>query len=254
MHWLKCDKRRTSTVSKYVKEQPINREQINQINARLSWIKILAIAAMVWDHAAYGWIIHHDMHTLVYEAWRAPGRLSMPIFAFLIGWNYAHNTRNPMQYIKRLALFAVGCEPLFYYYFGYHGNAFVPLALGAYGCYAASQKGHARNAAYAGCLALTAAAALYCRAPDIAAQTAITVLAYQYASTNRVTYLLAAVILCPFLNAVCTIYLLMQVITCATIAWALWGNATPQIRLPRPLAYWFYPLHIVLLTYFMGPA
>lgn len=232
----------------------MERQRINEINNRLSWLKILAILAMVWDHAAYGWIIHHDLHTLYYTAWRAPGRISIPIFAFLIGWNYAHNTRHPQQYLRRLCYFAIGCEPLFYYYFGYHGNAFIPLALGAYGCHAASCTGHPRNAGYVGCLALTIAAAIYCRAPDIAAQTAITILAYHFARTSKTRYLLAAIALTPFLNAVCIVYLLMAVITCTLIAWALWGKPQRPLRLPKPLAYWFYPIHIVLLTYFIGPA
>lgn len=64
-----------------------------------SALKIIACITMVIDHV--GFLFFPDQ-----EIWRIIGRLSFPLFAFLIAEGY-HHTKDVRMYVKRLFLFAL---------------------------------------------------------------------------------------------------------------------------------------------------
>ena len=66
-------------------------------------LKLIAIAAMVFDHCMVVFI-PHDL--AIYEVLRMPGRLTAPIMCFLIAEGYYH-TSNLWRYMKRLFVMAV---------------------------------------------------------------------------------------------------------------------------------------------------
>ncbi len=250
-----------------------------QTNANLNALKLLAIAAMIWDHAAAGWTTYVNPHIHDYILLRSPGRICMPIFSFLVAWNLLHNTRNPEKYAIRLALWAIICEPIYINYFQYPGNAFLPLALGAAITNQLNAMTEATNATgtptdtpetrsrrqqdpqaaanakgtpTAGLIMLTCATiliALLFQAPDIAAQTATIPAAY-FAMKNRSTILAAAATsLLPFFNGFCWQYSAMYCTALALIALCFHpAIKMPHRKLPKWAAYAFYPGHLIVLT------
>lgn len=66
-------------------------------------LKIIAMTAMVSDHASIIFIGHQA------TIWRTIGRIAFPIFAFLIVQGAIH-TKNRLKYLLRLAVFAVISE------------------------------------------------------------------------------------------------------------------------------------------------
>lgn len=66
-------------------------------------LKLIAIAAMLCDHIAWGFL---PSTSLIYQLMRAIGRLTAPIMSFFIAEGYYH-TRNIKRYALRLFAFAV---------------------------------------------------------------------------------------------------------------------------------------------------
>ena len=83
-------------------------------------LKLIAIAAMVFDHCMVVFI-PHDL--AIYEVLRMPGRLTAPIMCFLIAEGYYH-TSNLWRYMKRLFVMAVISHVPFALCFGYNVWAF----------------------------------------------------------------------------------------------------------------------------------
>ncbi len=79
-------------------------------------LKILALSTMVIDHV--GAVLFPEYLWL-----RCIGRLSFPIFAFLLAEGYRH-TRDVNAYLRRLLLFAVISEPCFD--LAFYGRLFYP--------------------------------------------------------------------------------------------------------------------------------
>lgn len=71
-------------------------------------LKIIAVVTMVVDHVGY-------MFFPQYSVFRYIGRLSMPIFCFLLAEGFTH-TRSVKKYALRLALFAVISEVPYDYF------------------------------------------------------------------------------------------------------------------------------------------
>lgn len=85
------------------------------------------MVAMVFDHVAV--LLMRD-GGLTDVIWRMPGRISIPMFAFLVAWGYERYTRDRVKYALRLWVFALVSEPIYFMFFGHFGNAILPLALG----------------------------------------------------------------------------------------------------------------------------
>lgn len=91
-------------------------------------LKIIAIISMVVDHVGYV-LLDND------PICRAFGRIAFPIFCFLIVEGFFH-TRNHMDYLLRLCIFAILSEvPFDLTFFGqvvnlHHQNVFITLAIG----------------------------------------------------------------------------------------------------------------------------
>ena len=83
-------------------------------------LKLIAIAAMVFDHCMVVFI-PHDL--AIYEVLRMPGRPTAPIMCFLIAEGYYH-TSNLWRYMKRLFVMAVISHVPFALCFGYNVWAF----------------------------------------------------------------------------------------------------------------------------------
>ena len=74
------------------------------------WIKIIAMVTMLIDHVAAvgafpGW-----------EIWRMIGRVSFPLYAFMLAQGFLH-TRSRWKYLLRLLAFAVITQPVYTYCF-----------------------------------------------------------------------------------------------------------------------------------------
>ncbi len=74
------------------------------------WIKIIAMVTMLIDHTAAvgafpGW-----------EIWRMIGRVSFPLYAFMLAQGFLH-TRSRWKYLLRLLAFAVITQPIYTYCF-----------------------------------------------------------------------------------------------------------------------------------------
>lgn len=71
-----------------------------------TWLKLIAAFTMLLDHIGYAFI--HKPYG-AYVTLRAVGRLSFPIYCFLITEGVVH-TKNPWKYLLRLAILAVVSE------------------------------------------------------------------------------------------------------------------------------------------------
>ena len=74
-----------------------------------SALKLVAMAAMVIDHVALIFFCNNPEHTTIYELMRTIGRISYPVFAFLVVEGYLH-THDFGRYAKRLLYFAIVSE------------------------------------------------------------------------------------------------------------------------------------------------
>lgn len=88
------------------------------------------MAAMLLDHVAAA-SLQLWPSTALEHFLRMPGRISIPIFAFLVAYGYEKFSSNRVHYALRLWLFAALSEPAYIALFGKSGNALIPLALGA---------------------------------------------------------------------------------------------------------------------------
>ena len=92
-------------------------------------IKILGAVTMVIDHIGY--ILFPGV-----EIFRIIGRLSFPLFAFMISEG-ARYTKNRLRYLLTMAAFGVVCQlPVILLLQEYHFNVFVTFTLSILGIYA----------------------------------------------------------------------------------------------------------------------
>lgn len=74
-----------------------------------SALKLVAMAAMVIDHVALIFFCNNPEHSTTYELMRTIGRISYPVFAFLVVEGYLH-THDFGRSAKRLLYFAIVSE------------------------------------------------------------------------------------------------------------------------------------------------
>lgn len=101
---------------------------LNKIESyNLELLKWIAIIGMFIDHFYKLTIPHYSYSPLLFEI----GRISFPLFAFILVYNYLYNTSSKIKYLKRLLLFSFISQPIFSFVFQtYTLNIFVVLFLG----------------------------------------------------------------------------------------------------------------------------
>ena len=96
------------------------------------WLKIIALVTMIIDHIG---IIFVSPFSSAYLIFRIIGRISLPIYAFLIIEGITHS-KNPLQYLIRLILFGFTFDIICYLFEGYFiGNTFITFGLSGLSCY-----------------------------------------------------------------------------------------------------------------------
>lgn len=78
--------------------------KINRISLSSNALKIIAIITMIIDHIGY--YFEPYMNNVIYIVLRAVGRISMPLFAFLLVQGFFH-TKDLKKYIIRIFSFAI---------------------------------------------------------------------------------------------------------------------------------------------------
>lgn len=106
----------------------------NLTSQQINILKYIAILAMFLDH------IFKIISTQALPLFMI-GRISFIIFAFILAYNYIHNTSNKLGYIKRLFIFGIISQPFYIFAFNtLNLNIFITLALGLYVIYLSEQK------------------------------------------------------------------------------------------------------------------
>lgn len=77
-------------------------------NYNLELLKWIAILGMFIDHFSK-LIIPYSYSPLLFEL----GRISFPLFAFILVYNYLYNTSSKINYLKRLFIFSLISQPFF---------------------------------------------------------------------------------------------------------------------------------------------
>lgn len=84
-------------------------------SSQQEFLKYIAIFIMVLDHVAN---VYSEYYYFKYI-----GRVVYPIFAFIMIYNYINNTSNKENYIKRVLIWALISQPIYYYaFYDYFGQ------------------------------------------------------------------------------------------------------------------------------------
>lgn len=98
-------------------------------SSNIEFLKWIAIITMLIDHSMK-LIMHEKNSFILYEL----GRISFPLFAFLIAYNYINNSKNTDKYLKRLWVFAFISQPFYvvaFHIYRFELNIFFSLLFGA---------------------------------------------------------------------------------------------------------------------------
>ena len=219
------------------------------ISANLTWLKLLALAAMLFDHMVVGYLQTHG-ESVTNSFLRLPGRLSIPIFSFLIAYSYAHYTSNKNRQLVRLWLFAAISEPIYRAYFGEFGNALIALALGV--TFLLMQEkmcGLYRRLSLLAFFCVAALAfALVTKSILMLTIPALVWLFYLYGKNKNAVWLIPIVAMGTLSNHIGWGELAMLSITLGLIL--LLSNIDvklPPVHLNKWVGYVFYPLHLLVL-------
>lgn len=91
-------------------------------------LKWIAIITMVIDHL--GIYIYRDLEVL-----REIGRVAFPLFGYILIHNYLFFTTNKLRYIKRLFIFSLISQPIFWFFLEHSLNIFFLLSLSLFTIY-----------------------------------------------------------------------------------------------------------------------
>ena len=78
--------------------------KLNKISLTSNGLKIIAIVTMLIDHIGY--YFENNMNNTIYIILRIIGRISMPLFAYLLVQGFFY-TQNLKKYILRIFVFAI---------------------------------------------------------------------------------------------------------------------------------------------------
>jgi hypothetical protein len=210
-----------------------------------STLKITAIITMVIDHVG----------TLFFPeqmAWRIIGRLSFPLFAFLIAEGYK-KTSNAEKYFFRLLIFAVISQLPFVMVMravgvlGFPLNIFLTLSVGLLALLACKRL----PAVYSLPFIIFLCAVAEFLNMDYGAYGILTIMASYVFLSGRRIFGAALLLLLPAIEPI--VYYLVggffyiQFFALMSVPFIFLYNGALGLKLPRRLFYWFYPAHLALL-------
>lgn len=97
--------------------------------SQIEILKIIALILMFFDH--YSSIILNDN----FHIFKIIGRIVFPLFSIILVYNYIYNTKNKFNYIKRLLIFGIFSQSIYYigfkdYFLHWELNIFFTLSFG----------------------------------------------------------------------------------------------------------------------------
>lgn len=205
-------------------------------------LKMIAILCMIIDHVG---LLFFNNATI----FRAFGRIAFPIFCFLIVEGF-HHTRSHMNYLIRLAIFALISEiPFDLAFFGtlfdwQHQNVFFTLALGLASIFCLEEMNNQRI--YALFLILLWGSAYFIHCDYGIGGVIFICMLYLTRETPWMRFVLSALILYVFWGNL-ELFGLFALLLIAFYN----GKKGPSAQM---IFYWFYPVHLLVLyaihTYF----
>ncbi len=202
-------------------------------------LKMIAILTMLIDHIGYVFIPNT---TSYYAIFRAIGRISFPIFCFLIVEGFFH-TRSHVNYLIRLLIFALLSEipfdlafhkTLFYWN---TQNVFITLALGLFAIFCLEEMNNRRR--YVIPLLLVGCVAYFSHCDYGLGGVLLICCFYITRETPWMRALITSLILYMFYQP-SELYGILALIPIAFYN----GERGPQTKM---FFYWFYPLHLLIL-------
>ncbi len=216
-------------------------------------MKILAMTAMVWDHIAVGINAHFPN---AYEMiLRMPGRISIPIFCFMLAYNFVHHSRHQGQYTLRILALAIISEPIYEVYFRENANAFVPLFLGVAAIYILSRshwKWESRYIAMLFWAIILFAVFWWSEIVEVPACAVLVITCWLGVTRGWRLYAPISLAIAVLLNEVVWECLIMIPITALIIFAFMKIEPWAKIRMNKWIGYWFYPTHITILFSIFG--
>lgn len=202
-------------------------------------LKIIAVIAMVIDHAGY---IFLDYGSTEYDVCRGIGRIAFPIFCFLIVEGF-HHTRSHVNYLIRLCIFALLSEIPFDLAFRgvlfdwSHQNVFITLAIGLASIFCLEEMNNRRLFAIPLVILWAAAYLVHC---DYGIGGVLLInMFYQTKKSPWMRFVLAALILYIFYGP-------KELYGLAALPLIMLYNGKHGIPL-KMFFYWFYPVHLLVL-------
>lgn len=202
-------------------------------------LKMIAVITMVIDHIGYVFL---PANTTYYDIARAIGRISFPIFCFLIIEGFFH-TRSHVNYLIRLVIFALLSEipfdlafhrTLFYWD---SQNVFITLALGLVAIFCMEEMNNRR--VYVIPLILVLVAAFFFRCDYGIGGVLLICMFYVTRHNSGIRILLTGLILYLFYNPT-ELYGMIALIPIMCYN----GKRGPKTKM---VFYWFYPVHLLIL-------
>lgn len=202
-------------------------------------LKMIAIVTMIIDHVGY---IFVPPYTAYHEVFRAIGRISFPIFCFLIVEGFFH-TRSHVNYLIRLSVFALLSEipfDLAFYrtlFYWDSQNVFITLALGLFAIFCLEELNNRRIFIIP--LLLSGCAAYFLRCDYGIGGVILICMFYLTRHNPYIRIFLTAIILYLCYGAF-ELYALIALIPIL----AYNGKRGPHAKM---IFYWIYPLHLLIL-------
>ncbi len=214
-----------------------------RISLSSSALKLIAIGTMVVDHIGFLFFPHQAL-------WRIIGRLSFPLFAFLIAEGF-EKTSNFTKYAERLIIFAALAQaPYALFLSAAHSpqtlNIFFTLAAGLFAIAALSRFPHRFSIPLVIGIAYIAEILQF----DYGAYGILTILASHLLIRRRMAGLSALIFLPILYSFLIALKNSVPIQICAALSVpfiALYRGARGA-PLPRALIYAFYPAHLLLLS------